>query len=370
MMIQAKNTSFKTRRTQKTTSAVEALWKTILRCYLYLLGTFHKVVRLGINPMIQPESEDLPKDNPKLEIAVLRMKRTGMDKGSKERSPPHNLRQKPGQYICCQNHKLIADIENDIMPRSTKTKMPLIESRAKRLSKSVFRTHSISKLVEHSSSLQAVNKRGKSQSGVAEIILIARKPVPEWFHKDEIFLQWRLNRLADQASVFMARSVQGQLHLRQEWELLIPPSYSNAEDNSHKVVRLGINPMIQPEPEDLPKDNPKLEIAVLSHNEDEILLESAFKQALVKTVVTVSQSQSRFNLPPVHALSTKHNMRMLVKDTRSQDGIDVKDNVKGSKSRSQSMKEQAYNKEQREGPRPHELNDKSNLIDLMKECHQ
>ncbi|GKA95474.1 hypothetical protein Tco_0817512 [Tanacetum coccineum] len=31
-----------------------------------------------------------------------------------------------------------------------------------------------------------------------------------------------------------------------------------------QVVRLGINPMIQPEPEDLPKDNPKLEIAVLS----------------------------------------------------------------------------------------------------------
>ncbi|GJQ90601.1 hypothetical protein Tco_0001740 [Tanacetum coccineum] len=75
----------------------------------------HKVVRLGINPMIQPEPEDLPKDNPKLEIAVLRMKKKCMDKGSKERSPPHNLRQKPGQYICCQNHKLIADIENDIM---------------------------------------------------------------------------------------------------------------------------------------------------------------------------------------------------------------------------------------------------------------
>ncbi|GJZ11798.1 hypothetical protein Tco_0546557 [Tanacetum coccineum] len=69
----------------------------------------------GINPMIQPEPEDLPKDNPKLEIAVLRMKKKCMDKGSKERSPPHNLRQKLGQYICCQNHKLIADIENDIM---------------------------------------------------------------------------------------------------------------------------------------------------------------------------------------------------------------------------------------------------------------
>ncbi|GJS48444.1 hypothetical protein Tco_0598565 [Tanacetum coccineum] len=65
----------------------------------------------------------------------------------------------------------------------------------------------------------------------------------------------------------------------------------------------------------------------------------------------------------------RHSMRMLAKDTRSQDGIDDKDNDKGSKSRSQSMKEQAYNKEQRERPRPHELNDKSNLIDLMKEVH-
>ncbi|GKD57336.1 hypothetical protein Tco_1290723, partial [Tanacetum coccineum] len=48
--------------------------------------------------------------------------------------------------------------------------------------------------------------------------------------------------------------------------ITIPPSHSNAEDNSNKVVRLGINPMIQPEPEDLPKDNPKLEIAVLSND--------------------------------------------------------------------------------------------------------
>ncbi|GJV63835.1 retrovirus-related pol polyprotein from transposon TNT 1-94 [Tanacetum coccineum] len=69
-------------------------------------------------------------------------------------------------------------------------------------------------------------------------------------------------------------------------------------------------------------------------------------------------------------LEMRHSMRMLVKDTRSQDGKDDKNNDKGSKSRSQSMKEQAYNKEQRERPRPHELNDKSNLTDLMKECHQ
>ncbi|GJY12990.1 hypothetical protein Tco_0382299 [Tanacetum coccineum] len=55
------------------------------------------------------------------------------------------------------------------------------------------------------------------------------------------------------------------------------------------VVRLGINPMIQPEPEDLPKDNPKLEIAVLRtfrgffsiHNDDGNLPVSSLKQHAV-----------------------------------------------------------------------------------------
>ncbi|GJT32046.1 hypothetical protein Tco_0922465 [Tanacetum coccineum] len=75
-------------------------------------------------------------------------------------------------------------------------------------------------------------------------------------------------------------------------------------------------------------------------------------------------------IPPSHSNAEDNSMSMLVKDIRSQDGKDDKDNDKGSKSRSQSMKEQAYNKEQRERPRPHELNDKSNLTDLMKECHQ
>ncbi|GJR58311.1 hypothetical protein Tco_1500473 [Tanacetum coccineum] len=45
---------------------------------------------------------------------------------------------------------------------------------------------------------------------------------------------------------------------------------------------------------------------------------------------------------------------------------DIKTMKKAQSSRQQSMKEQSYNKEQREGPRPHELNDKSNLIDLIK----
>ena len=42
---------------------------------------------------------------------VEEWKRNVWIKGSKERSPPHNLRQKPGQYIIYQNHKMIADIE-------------------------------------------------------------------------------------------------------------------------------------------------------------------------------------------------------------------------------------------------------------------
>ncbi|GJU64665.1 hypothetical protein Tco_1246500 [Tanacetum coccineum] len=44
----------------------------------------------------------------------------------------------------------------------------------------------------------------------------------------------------------------------------------------HKVVRLGINPMIQPEPEDLPKDNPKLEIAVLRRRDERSLNNNSF----------------------------------------------------------------------------------------------
>ncbi|GJY07456.1 putative zinc finger, CCHC-type containing protein, partial [Tanacetum coccineum] len=49
------------------------LAKALLEGYSSLVISYHKVVRLGINPMIQPEPEDLPKDNPKLEIAVLRV---------------------------------------------------------------------------------------------------------------------------------------------------------------------------------------------------------------------------------------------------------------------------------------------------------
>ncbi|GJY31989.1 reverse transcriptase domain-containing protein [Tanacetum coccineum] len=80
--------------------------------------------------------------------------------------------------------------------------------------------------------------------------------------------------------------------------------------------QLGINPMIQPEPEDLPKDNPKLEIAVLR--------QTIMKAQDLKTKTSANSDHEAFKM--------RHSMRMLVKDIRLQDSIDVKDNVKGSKS--------------------------------------
>ncbi|GJU42581.1 hypothetical protein Tco_1195538 [Tanacetum coccineum] len=66
--------------------------------------------------------------------------------------------------------------------------------------------------------------------------------------------------------------------------------YGLKKDKScHKVVRLGINPMIQPEPEDLPKDNPKLEKEVLRNEDEEIIsteslvVEGAMSGMLIST---------------------------------------------------------------------------------------
>ncbi|GJW44419.1 hypothetical protein Tco_0073218 [Tanacetum coccineum] len=77
--------------------------------------------------MIQPEPEDLPKDNPKLEIEVCNdvpwyrieglkeLKKKCMDKGSKERSPPLQLKAKNGVTTYAIRIQMIAGIENDIM---------------------------------------------------------------------------------------------------------------------------------------------------------------------------------------------------------------------------------------------------------------
>ncbi|GKC19128.1 hypothetical protein Tco_1021278 [Tanacetum coccineum] len=85
--------------TNKTNYITTIVGKITYPPQIAMLG--QQVVRLGINSqraMIQPVPEvSTPRRIPKLEIAVLRMKKKCMDKGSKERSPPHNLRQKPGQ---------------------------------------------------------------------------------------------------------------------------------------------------------------------------------------------------------------------------------------------------------------------------------
>ncbi|GJX92328.1 hypothetical protein Tco_0345654 [Tanacetum coccineum] len=169
---------------------------------------------------------------------------------------------------------------------------------------------------------------------------------------------------ADQASVFMAMMsvhISSGLVLHQKTsdhnrsELGIH-DHSNEPSSSKlvpkvvplAVVRLGINPMIQPEPDDLPKDNPELEIAVLR-------------------VILFSIHNDEWKSFQCHH-QTALRMSMLVKNKRSQDGKDDKDNDKGSKSRSQSMKEQDYNEDKDQ--EHSSLNDKSNLTDLMKECHQ
>ncbi|GKC30233.1 hypothetical protein Tco_1037527 [Tanacetum coccineum] len=87
-----------------------------------------------------------------------------------------------------------------------------------------------------------------------------------------------------------------------------------------------------------------------------------------ETALAVGDVQILYEIKLVTTDIDMVHMSMLVKDIRSQDGKDDKDNDKGSKSRSQSMKEQDYNEDKDQ--EHSSLNDKSNLTDLMKECHQ
>ncbi|GJU99442.1 putative reverse transcriptase domain-containing protein [Tanacetum coccineum] len=56
----------------------------------------------------------IPLDEIQLNDSSLLFNKIPLIKGVKKEAL-HTLRQKSGQYICCQNHKLIADIEDDIM---------------------------------------------------------------------------------------------------------------------------------------------------------------------------------------------------------------------------------------------------------------
>ncbi|GJS85546.1 reverse transcriptase domain-containing protein [Tanacetum coccineum] len=80
-----------------------------------------------------------------------------------------------------------------------------------------------------------------------------------------------------------------------------------------EVIRLGINPMIQPEPEDLPKDNPKLEIAVLRIAEFKVfLMQIAMKcyEHTQKGLLIQVQHQRRVN-PKIHDVIKKEVEKLL-----------------------------------------------------------
>ncbi|GJY38016.1 hypothetical protein Tco_0424380 [Tanacetum coccineum] len=109
------------------------------------------------------------------------------------------------------------------------------------------------------------------------------------------YIKWRLLKITLQAPflnvqmTFEQRSSSLVLHQmtsdhnRSELGILVHSNDPSSSKLVPKVVplavktatsrqELGINPMIQPEPEDLPKDNPKLEIAVLRETGSILLL--------------------------------------------------------------------------------------------------
>ncbi|GJU75290.1 hypothetical protein Tco_1272360 [Tanacetum coccineum] len=96
-------------------------------------------------------------------------------------------------------------------------------------------------------------------------------------------------------------------------------------------------------------DHNRSELGIQDHNNEPS--SSKLVPKVVPLAVKTATSRQELELLFHHhiamlrttAFKMRHSMRMLAKDTRSQDGKDDEDNDKGSKSRSQSMKEQTYN---------------------------
>ncbi|GJW97280.1 putative reverse transcriptase domain-containing protein [Tanacetum coccineum] len=95
------NTSFKMRKLQKTTTAVEALWKTILHCYLYLLGTF---------PVRSAESkrrlDNNPRDNRGQQPAFKRQNISGPNVARAYTAGNNEKKRKVGSLPYCNKCKL------------------------------------------------------------------------------------------------------------------------------------------------------------------------------------------------------------------------------------------------------------------------
>ncbi|GJZ69215.1 hypothetical protein Tco_0632765 [Tanacetum coccineum] len=201
--------------------------------------------------MIQPQPEDLPKDNPKLEIAVLsfegveELKRNVWIKGLKKEAL-HTLRQKPGQYIIYQITKMIVGWQSAQLSIVLKPNaLSSLEDRDQ--SYLVRTTFPFQTLVEHHKFTSAI----KSQT-VVELGNLN----PIQMHKSS--KTFYLGKLKDLKT---KTSANADLKLQDIAKISLTNVKANKLLMSVQVVRFGINPMIQPEPEDLPKDNPKLEIA-------------------------------------------------------------------------------------------------------------
>ncbi|GJZ24210.1 hypothetical protein Tco_0561669 [Tanacetum coccineum] len=130
-----------------------------------------------------------------------------------------------------------------------------------------------------------------------------------------------------------------------------------------EVVRLGINPMIQPEPEDLPKDNPKLEIAVLrvilfSIHNDEWKSFQCHHQTALRSNGAFKIMQKYEHVGQRHKIA---RWQRRIKDNEKKAQVKIAKHEGGT-----SLQQISEDKDQEHSS----LNDKSNLTDLMKECHQ
>ncbi|GJX36962.1 hypothetical protein Tco_0250265 [Tanacetum coccineum] len=180
------------------------------------------VVRLCINPMIQPEPEDLPKDNPNLEIAVL----------------------SSGLIL----HQMMSDHNSsDLAPQRQEMSVENVSSGLQR------------RQIRHNkgwnfSSVYYNPTHGNAKDNSSGLVL---HQMTSDHNRSELRIHDHSNEPSSSKLVpkVVPLAVKTATS-RQELGLLFHLHIA-------MLRTTGINPMIQPEPEDLPKDNPKLEIAVL-----------------------------------------------------------------------------------------------------------
>ncbi|GJS70167.1 hypothetical protein Tco_0703008 [Tanacetum coccineum] len=163
--------------------------------------------------------------------------------------------------------------------------------------------------------------------------LISKKPVPEW-PRSSMFKRRLI--AADQASVFMEMT---SVHISSGLVL-----HQMTSDHNRSELGIQDHSNEQSSSKLVPKVVPLAVKTATSRQELELTIDPpSHSMQSDNRVILFSIHNDEWKSFQCHH-QTALRMSMLVKDTRSQDGKDDKDNDKGSKSRSQSMKEQVYNK--------------------------